>query len=197
MNRVLNNRQVLVLCSGGIDSTACIDYYKRRDCWAEALWIDYGQRAAKAEQQAFESVAVYYGVPQLTIEVKGIRWSSGSTDDELIGRNLLFASIALSTFSAPNGLIAMGIHSGTDYADCSTTFQERLEAVASVVSGGYVNFDFPFGTWDKADIFEYCLAYQVPVHLTYSCLVGTTPPCGRCSSCRDRADLEGWIDRKH
>ncbi len=48
---------ITVLASGGLDSTTCLSYYLAESYTVHALWIDYGQPAALAEEQAIEQIA--------------------------------------------------------------------------------------------------------------------------------------------
>lgn len=179
------------MASGGVDSTACIRYYLERSFTVKALFIDYGQLALLSESIAVDKICNYYGVPLQTYKVADLNWTVRNSD-ELIGRNLLFASVALVNYPESNGLIAMGIHSGTDYFDCSSEFQHKLSELSLIVSGGKIDFDFPFGLWSKGDIVAYCRNNDIPIHLTYSCVMSNTP-CGRCLSCQDRSsyNLDG------
>ena len=60
-----------------------------------------------------------------------------------------------------------------------------MQAVLDLYSEG-VQLAMPFLHWTKAEVFEYCLIKDVPLHLTYSCERGLDPPCGYCLSCMDR-----------
>jgi len=45
-------RKVLVLASGGIDSTACLFYYKELGHEIEALFVDYGHPTWQIDDQS-------------------------------------------------------------------------------------------------------------------------------------------------
>lgn len=55
-----NMANVLVLCSGGIDSTACLSYYLLNGYSPCALWVDYGQAARVPELNAVKAVTEYF-----------------------------------------------------------------------------------------------------------------------------------------
>ena len=105
------------------------------------------------------------------------------------GRNLLLASIGVCSFSSSHGLIAMGIHEGTNYQDSSTKFQTEIDTLVRTVSNDCLAMDFPFGELTKVDIAAYCKKTEVPIHLTYSCLRGVVPPCENCVACQDRREV--------
>lgn len=114
--------------------------------------------------------------------------------DELRGRNAFLASIGICSFPESHGLVAMGVHEGTDYQDCSIEFQNQMDSLARLVSGGRLAMDFPFGELTKMDIGAFCKEHTVPVHLTYSCLRGSVPPCVNCVSCQDRMKVMETFD---
>jgi 7-cyano-7-deazaguanine synthase in queuosine biosynthesis len=58
--RVENAVEVLV--SGGIDSAAMLAFYRRQRFDVLALFVDFGQPAAKRESRAARAVCKHYGV---------------------------------------------------------------------------------------------------------------------------------------
>lgn len=181
-------KNVLVLASGGIDSTACIYFYISRGFSVRTLHVDYGQKAYKPEKIALVHVCDYFDITYSSFRCHGIRWSIADSN-EIIGRNLMLASIALANFDSAHGLIAMGIHSGSGYADCSVEFQQHLSVLARLSSRYRIDFDFPFGSWIKRDIVSFCKEHEVPVRLTYSCEDSDASACGRCQSCIERNEF--------
>lgn len=191
----MTNVVITVLASGGLDSTACLAYYLAESYNVRTLWIDYGQTAAQAEESAVEQVTAYYNVPLQKVRITGISWPR--LDNELFefrGRNLTLVSLAFNTASIEPGLIALGIHQGTSFADCTATFAEQLNRQLLFLSDGSLRLDCPFLQWSKLDIARYALAHAVPINLTYSCERGLHPPCKECVKCRDTqtifSDLE-------
>lgn len=182
----MTNVVVTVLTSGGLDSAACLSYYQKGGCTVRSMWIDYGQPAALAEEQAVEQIAGFYQLPLQKVRMAGINWPK--LDKELFefrGRNLTLVSLALNTATLEPGLIALGIHQGTPFADCSIAFSEQLNDLLILLSNGLLRLDCPFLTWSKQDIFDYALSNAVPVELAYSCEKGSIPPCKECVKCRD------------
>jgi 7-cyano-7-deazaguanine synthase len=178
-----DNYEVLVLLSGGIDSTACLDFYKELGRRPFALFVDYGQLAARMEADAAKAITAYYSVPLISSTWQGYQ----TKHDGLIpGRNCFIISAALMERPNSVSLIALGVHAGTDYPDCSQPFLEAMRAVLELSENHSVQLATPFAAWTKQDIIAYCRIRDVPVHLTYSCERGTEPPCGACLSCKDR-----------
>jgi 7-cyano-7-deazaguanine synthase len=174
--------EVLILLSGGIDSSACLSFYRNLGRPCCGLFVDYGQPAAAREWQAVCGVAAFYSV-----SVNRLRWEGAKPKDAglILGRNAFLITAALMEKPASVSVIATGIHSGTEYADCSPEFVSKMQAVLDTYEEDPVQLAAPFLNWTKADIIQYCLMHHVPVDLTYSCERGFEP-CGDCLSCKDR-----------
>jgi 7-cyano-7-deazaguanine synthase len=171
----------LVLASGGLDSTACLGYYRARHQPVTALFVDYGQRA-----RAMESRAVGAVCNRLRVPLKRLRMAGPSIPVGVIrGRNALLLVAALMSFDAESGLISLGIHAGTPYPDCSAAFVDQVQSIYDAYCAGQVRIDAPFATWTKSEIYDFAVKRRLPLHLTYSCLLGRRRPCGSCESCKD------------
>lgn len=175
-----------VLVSGGVDSAACVQLLKSQGFAVTALHIDYGQLAASDERRAAECVCKYYGVPIHFASWTGIQ---GRGAGEVVGRNAFFIFAALMELPQ-DGLLVLGVHSGTPYFDCSSDFLSSVQGLLNGYSNGRVQIVAPFLHWDKRQIWELCIERGVPLEVTYSCERGGTPPCGTCLSCKDRKALD-------
>lgn len=189
--RRAKRKKVIVLASGGLDSTACVAYYLRLGYEVQPFWMNYGQKAARKESLAIRRIARFYDLPLQTVSLKGLKWTATVNNPEYLGRNAIMALCGATALLHQNGLISMGIHSGTNYVDCSEAFQHQINDLIALLFRGLVVADFPFAEWSKTDIAQFSVQYDVPIKLTYSCLNGTTPPCGECESCLERKSLEG------
>ena len=174
--------RVLVLLSGGLDSTSCIHFFRERGDTVEALFIDHGQPAASKEKDAVSRVATHYHIPLHAWQLRGPHPDVGA----IPGRNAVFVFAALGVAPSPN-IISLGIHAGTTYADCSPTFVDKTQEVLDLYSDGATRLLCPFLRWSKLDIWQYAHEKNVPINATYSCEAGTDPPCGACLSCLDRS----------
>ncbi len=180
--QILEQGNVLVLLSGGIDSAACVDFYQSQGSDVSALYVDYGQAAELKERPSAEAVAHHFDIPLQILICHGAHSKEGG---EIQGRNAFFAFTGLMEWGKTSGLIVTGIHAGTEYGDCSPRFVELVNSLFEVYSMGQVCFAAPFLEWHKADVWEYSKQRRVPEDLTYSCEIGLTQPCGRCVSCHD------------
>jgi 7-cyano-7-deazaguanine synthase len=177
---------VLVLVSGGLDSAACAHYMLAKTRRLRAAFIDYRQKAADAERHAAGAVCAHLEIP-LTEVVAQSSETFGA--GELPGRNAFLIFSALLLVRWCSGLIALGIHAGTNYYDCSPAFLELADRLVAESTDGRARVVAPFVYWNKKQILEYAQNAGLPVQLTYSCELGSVPPCGLCLSCADRRAL--------
>src|SRR6267154_3588911 len=99
-------RKVLILVSGGIDSTACIHYYKSRRFLVETLFVDFGQLSLTRERNAVKRITSHYKVKTNIVRVKSDRDFEGG---EISFRNIFLISAALLGLNNFQGLISLGI----------------------------------------------------------------------------------------
>jgi 7-cyano-7-deazaguanine synthase len=178
--------EVIVLLSGGIDSTACLDFYSELGRPLCALFVDYGQPAANQEIRAATNVAHHYHIPLQTLKLNGSKPKNAGL---ITGRNSFLICSALMERPPTVSIIAIGIHKGTHYRDCSETFLSKMQSAIQMLEPPKIHISAPFLTWSKGDIYAYCLSKDVPINLTYSCEKGGPEPCGNCLSCKDRQML--------
>ena len=179
---LLSQNECVVLISGGIDSAACVDFYQRQKLDVRGLHVSYGQPAAKQESVAAAALANYYRIPLTQISMLGARSKS---ETEFLGRNALLLFTALLELDARSAILVLGVHSGTPYYDCSSSFLSAVQAIVDGQCNGRIRIAAPFLEWTKKQIWYYCLEHRVPLELTYSCERGLDQPCGICLTCRD------------
>jgi 7-cyano-7-deazaguanine synthase len=182
----MGRNRVLVLSSGGIDSTGCIKFFKKMKFDVEAMFFDYGQISRRNEYKAVTDVANYFKVRLWVTKIKAeTEFSNGLIQ----GRNAVFYFSGLMNFKWKSGLIASGIHKGTPYYDCSDSFLKDIQRIFDGYSNGTVKASAPFLMFSKKEIWNYCKNEKVPLKLTYSCELGLTQPCGVCDTCKDLLEI--------
>lgn len=187
-NRSSDRNHVIVLLSGGVDSTSTVEFLRARRKEMRALFVNYGQRAAKYEHVAATAAARYYGVPLQVIKIGGV---AAKGVGEIGGRNALLLAIALAEVAPTTREIVIGIHAGTRYADCGPRFLDLMQGVADTYYAGRVQIVAPFLNWEKMSILAYARQAKIPIEKTYSCESGTgRSGCGDCVSCRDRRQID-------
>ncbi len=172
---------VTVLFSGGIDSTACINMFHGKQYKIKLLYIDYGQKSCEMEKKTVLNIANEMNLP---ISIRKYYSEHIYSVGEILGRNLFLLSAALLEQTSA-GLIAMGIHAGTNYYDCSIDFFNLASSLISNYSAGQIAFVAPFIEWNKKEIWEYSKLNNLDRYKTYSCELGLIQPCKKCLSCKD------------
>lgn len=173
-----------ILMSGGVDSMVCAHLMKNRGYRAQGIFVDYGQPAARYEQRAAEAVSEHFGLfPLLSISTRG---ASAIRGGEIPGRNAFLIFSAMTLAGVNSGFLAIGVHSGTEYYDCTLAFLRGAGEIVSSYTDGKLRLIAPLQDWRKPDILAFATEKDLPLELTYSCEFGVSPPCGECLSCKDR-----------
>lgn len=171
-----------VLLSGGVDSAVVLAMIADRS--PTAVWVDYGQPSATAEREASEALAGLYAAPWSTVRIGGLEPPAAGV---FPARNDLL--VAAARTAAGGSSVAVGVHAGTGYADCSPAWAAAWQSLLDAQDGGRTGLIAPLLELTKADVL--CLARDlaVPLAMTHSCEASSVP-CGRCSSCLDRRGVD-------
>ena len=194
-----------VVFSGGIDSTVVLSRVlaDHPGEGTTALSYRYGQRHSRELEQAGR-IAARLGVVHRVVDVRGLLHGSAlldptipvprepydpatMSDTAVSGRNLLFASVAVAQ-AARGDTVWVGVHAGDHhiYPDCRPEFWDFL---ASAVAGAYgVTLEAPYLRLTKRDIVQQGRDLGAPLDLTWSCYEGGSTHCGKCGTCRERAE---------
>jgi 7-cyano-7-deazaguanine synthase len=175
-------RPCCLLLSGGVDSALVASILQTEGWLVSALWLDYGQPAAPAERAASQAIAAHYALHWQEAAVEGILVPP---QGEIPGRNDLLVATAHSY--APGLSVAIGVHAGGSYPDCSREWLSAWQAVLDVQHEGVVALLAPLAGLPKQKVLALAHDLRVPMTLTYSCETGPSE-CGECLSCRDRND---------
>lgn len=182
----------LILLSGGIESATLLHLEHRRTTRVQALFTDYGQRAAACERQAARALCADLGLTLETLELVSLgdtfrRGHSWQAHVPLPHRNLALLGLAFS-YAADRGLqrlcLALNREDTAAYASASINFVEAFRRVASTLAP--IEIATPLMDWDKAEIIRRGLAVGVNYAHSYSCLLGRPRPCGACPQCEKR-----------
>jgi 7-cyano-7-deazaguanine synthase len=177
--------KVVLLSSGGVDSTALLDFYLKRRDLVECLHIQYGQANAISEKRSFGKILEHYAVKGRIID---LGFTPINEEYKINCRNALFVVVAASVAKHPARL-AIGVHVGSRYYDCSELFIKDCQRMLDGYFSGTVRLEAPFLEFSKYQIINYCKTNKVPTKLTYSCLKQNFPPCGQCPACLDNQKL--------
>lgn len=216
-----DHEKVLVVFSGGQDSTTCLFWAKRRFRQVLALSFQYGQKHAH-EVDLAEQIARRAGVefhrmdasfiaalstnaltdPSLTVDEE--KPAAGPPNTFVPGRNLFFLSIA-AVFARERGIrhLVTGV-SQTDfsgYPDCRDSFIRSLNVTLNLGMEEQFVIHTPLMWLDKCQTWE--LADRLGVldlvrHDTLTCYNGVPGDgCGHCPACHLRSEgLKQYLAKK-
>lgn len=195
--------KIIVLFSGGLDSTVLLaqQVSQRHECLA--LSFRYGQTHEDREIAAAIDVAKHYEVEHRIIDIAGIFENSALTGNSEIpeghaatpdsttvpARNLVLLSIAASIaeqVGAPVVAFGANLDDANGYLDCRWSFCRALDEAISLGTGQGVSLLTPFVSTDKKSIVNIGRQLGVPFDLTWSCYRGGEEPCNRCGACESR-----------
>ncbi|MEM0091103.1 MAG: 7-cyano-7-deazaguanine synthase QueC [Saccharolobus sp.] len=204
-----SRKKILVVASGGLDSTVAATKLIREGNDVVLLHFNYRHKAEEREREAVRKIAEYLQVPLIEIDtdlfkmighstlIKGggdiVKDRSGEEGAEFAhewvpARNLIFLSVAIA-IAESNGFdaIASGINleeSGA-YPDNEMEFIRLLNKLSPYATGPNKKVEvlMPVGNLVKHEIVK--LGYEIgaPLHLTWSCYEGGQKHCGKCGPC--------------
>ncbi|MFN3870665.1 MAG: 7-cyano-7-deazaguanine synthase QueC [Aquificaceae bacterium] len=206
-------KRVIVLLSGGMDSATLLWLCKREFQEVYALSFDYGQKHKIELKYAKELARIAQVKEHIVVEVPhyklitsallegGPEVPKGPYGEEVPAtnvpmRNLVFLAIAGSfADSYEIDHIAIGVHAlDTPYPDCRVEFITAMESAINSASAYVakskrrIHIYAPFLGTSKVDIARLGKELGVPFEKTYSCYMGTEPPCGVCATCIQREE---------
>lgn len=217
----MNNDKVLVIFSGGQDSTTCLYWSKKHFKEVYALSFIYGQKHVR-EVELARTIAQKADVPFHVMDVSfiGHLGKNALTDSSLMmdevkpedtfpntfvpGRNLFFLSIA-AVYAREQGInhLVTGV-SQTDfsgYPDCRDSFIKSLNVTLNLAMDEQFVIHTPLMWMDKAQTWG--LADKLGVmdivrHDTLTCYNGIQGDgCGHCPACTLRREgLEKYLASK-
>lgn len=186
--------QVLLL-SGGVDS-ACIAAWKRPD---HCLGIDYGQKAAVAEERSAAAIAAHLDLPFTHITVDASAASAAipspwpMTDDDVLWwpfRNQLLITLA-AAWAVAHGhrevLVGTVAGDGDRHADGRQEFYDAMSALLQAQEGGLTVLA-PAISLSTPELIRMSDVDDSTLGWTHSCHVSDVP-CGRCPGCTKRSEV--------
>lgn len=208
--------KVVVVYSGGLDSTTLLYQLIHDGHEVHALSVNYGQRHNR-ELAAAAEICMKLRVPWQCADLSGLSnfmGGSSQTDptvdvpdghyaDESMkitvvpNRNMILLAVAGAWAVAIEAYsIAFAAHAGdhTIYPDCRPEFVELAEACLLAGNWHQVLLTAPFIAITKTDIARRAIALGVPIALTWSCYKGGDVHCGTCGTCTERREALAGLD---
>lgn len=203
-------KKVVVLCSGGMDSVACLHETARNHQAVHSLSFHYGSKHNGREIPFARLHSEKLGIPHSVVRLdfiaeqfesallaKGGEIPKGHYEEQSMKqtvvpfRNGIMLSIAAG-FAESKGADALAIaaHSGDHaiYPDCREGF---MAAIADAIRlGTYAGIEVlrPFIAMDKSRIAARGAELGVDFSQTWSCYVGGQTHCGECGTCVERRE---------
>lgn len=213
------NKNALIVCSGGLDSTTVAAYAKYVDgCDITLVHFLYGCRAEEAEKKAIVDIAAELecdyrfedlswlgelGGSNLTdqsLEVAKGDWSAETADSWVPARNTVMMSLAGALCDRFGfGIIYLGnnLEESGGYPDNTKEFFRKLGEVFDLGTLARPIVSDPLGNLTKHGIVDMAFKTGAPVHKSYSCYHEGPIHCGECGPCHMRINafkMNHYID---
>lgn len=212
-------KSVLLSLSGGADSATLLGLLKSQGYEITAASFNYGSKHNKYENLAARSVADFYNVKLIEMDMtpvfqhfKSDLLLSGNAIPEgdydapsmaatvVPSRNMIFISFLTGLAESLDiSHIAIGAHAGDHhiYPDCRPVFMEAMQKAINCATEDKVRLLAPLLYSNKAAIIKLGLRLKVPYALTRTCYKDQLFSCGVCGSCNERLEafkLNGKMD---
>lgn len=215
--RKIHDRAV-VICSGGLDSTAVASYVRATHKDMILLHFQYGCLAETKEVQCIKKLAedfncdykfmpLNYDFSHCRLLGSGEDIAEGESGAEYAhewvpARNLVLMSMAVAFAEANNySYIYLGtnLEEGGAYPDNEEQFIRDFNSClyGAVQNGNYVEIRTPVGNLMKHEIVKFGNKYNAPFEHTWSCYRNGDKPCGHCGPCYMRKvafERNGLVD---
>jgi len=194
---------VIVLFSGGLDSTVLATMARRDGRLSACLVARYGQPHVEAETAAASAWCARHGAARLVLDVPiiGVEASMATGHGTpgprvLPGRNLVLVAHAVQLAAARGcGEVWLGATAGdaADYPDCRAAFVEAASRAADAYG---VRVVAPLVGMDKRAVVALGREIGADLDASWSCYQPRWAnwqhlPCGTCNACIARADALG------
>lgn len=208
--RWVTNKTVVILFSGGLDSTTCLYWALSLGCHVHLLSMNYGQRHIKELRHArnislccpskmehqflvlpppFGPSALSASLGETMLDVpkdqsRTLSYEKAAT--YVPYRNMIMLSYAASYAVAVNSLVIMGGWNQQDYSgypDCREDFLTSMKKTIYLAGYRAIKIIAPLLHKSKTDIIEMGVKLNVPYEQTWSCYEGGDTPCLHCDAC--------------
>ncbi|MCQ2977411.1 MAG: 7-cyano-7-deazaguanine synthase QueC [archaeon] len=197
-------KKVVLILSGGLDSSTLLYYLINKEYEVNALSFNYGQKGHEELKRA-SKICELNNVKHKVIDIQNIvevfskssltsaeNTNTNSPKDTVVpSRNTILLSLA-TAYAISNdckevyyGAIADDVG---DYPDTTLEFLESMNELNKVNNYEYIPIKAPFVKCSKEEVVKKALELDVPIDLTFSCYQPKEDgsPCNECISCRSR-----------
>jgi 7-cyano-7-deazaguanine synthase len=201
---------IMVLLSGGLDSSVLLADLQRRGDRLLALGCRYGSKHNRRELACARRMCAARDIPFQTINLGfigacfashllrgGAEIPRDAYDEESMRQTvvpfrngILLAAAAGLAESAGAGAVAIAAHGGDHaiYPDCREPFMRSMGAAMRLGTYARIRLLRPYVGRSKAWIVARGAKLGVDFSRTWSCYVGGARHCGSCGTCRERRE---------
>lgn len=185
---------IVLLYSGGIDSTVLLYDLLTHGEEVAAVGFDYAQRHLYPEASAARRICDDLGVSFTQVKLPQLRGSALTDRDDdgpvvVPNRNMvMLATAGALAVSYGAASIAIACHAG-DYdlfPDCRPQFLEEMFRALRYSTG--LGLRYPYVRLSKVEIVRLGVRLGVPFDQTWSCYREGPEPCGECLACGERRE---------
>ncbi|QCI16703.1 7-cyano-7-deazaguanine synthase QueC [Buchnera aphidicola (Aphis craccivora)] len=204
-----NTKKILIVFSGGQDSTTCLIHYANLYKEIYCITFDYNQ-LHKSEIHSSRFISKYFGVKKhIFIDIKFLQnLSKSSLTDKNIsicnnhplnsllpstfvpGRNILFLTLSsIYAFNNQIDFVVLGVNTidFSGYPDCRNEFIKAMNHVVQIGMDCQISFKVPLMNLSKAEIWslsDYWNSSKFILNHTITCYKGLIANgCGKCQAC--------------
>lgn len=182
--------KVVVLFSGGLDSTVCAEMARASGRLASLLHLQYGQANAEMEMVTSGAWARRHGLDRplaaLPILAREMATGAGTPGARYVpGRNLSMLAVAANVAASQGARevwIGCNADDAANYLDCRPAFLAAASALTEASAG--VQVAAPLVGLTKAGVVARARELGIDIGATWSCYQSATGrPCGTCDAC--------------
>ena len=201
--------KVVVILSGGMDSTTLLYDVINQRYEVYALSFDYNQKHKKELIQATKTcqkLHINHSIADLSVlnhlapsaltrssfEVPQGHYADENMKQTIVpNRNMVLLSLAISyAIGIKAKKVFYGAHTGdhTIYPDCRAEFFAAMQKAAKLCDWQQIDIEAPYLNLDKGDIAIKGKKLDVDYSLTWTCYEGKNKACGKCGACMERLE---------
>ncbi|GAB6065319.1 hypothetical protein JCM9492_04110 [Aquifex pyrophilus] len=193
-------KKIVVLFSGGVESTALIVHYALKNYTVYPLYVKFGFPWENYEKEVAKKVlnilkGKFRGILNLKVDIANAplkrfeKYPSSEGELEIPLRNLILCTRgAIYAFKKGIDRCAIGSLGIYPFPDNKRDYFDKLEELISSGLGKPFVIETPFFGMEKEEVIKRYGMY-IPLSITLSCINPVNgKPCGKCIKCKEREE---------